>query len=266
MSPHDLPGNHSSLVDRTDRSSLPRCLSSPARSWLFVPGLDRAAQQRGLTSGADVIVADLQELTSPADRPAACIRTVDLLAECRQAGAMAALRINHLERGGRQELEKTIEGGPQAVLTSQTEAAAPIQELDALLTACEDRLGLPPGYTAIVPVLASPLAVMRTYEVLTASRRVKAGVLAGRSLAQALGMGSADDTEALRLLRSRFALECAAAGCLAVDSGHCYPSTEALQNDLAWSRSQGIRAKQAMSEAQAPILNQAFTPSTGDST
>lgn len=266
MSPHDLPGNHTSLVDRTGRSSLPRALSSPGRSWLFVPGLDRAAQQRGLAAAPDVLVADLQELTSAADRAAACIRSVDLLAECRQAGAMGAVRINDLDQGGRHELEKVIEGGPQAVLTSQTESTAPIQELDALLTACECRLGLTPGYTAIVPVLASPLAIVRTYEVLTSSPRIKAGVLAGRSLAQALGMRNPDDVEALRQVRSRFALECAAAACLAVDSGHAYPSTEAFQDDLSWSRRQGLRAKQAISEDQLPILNQAFSPSTGDFT
>lgn len=264
MSTPDFPGNHSSLVDPDARRLRLRGLPPACRSWLFVPGLDRAAQQRGLASGADVLVADLAEQTLPRDRPAACIRVVDLMAECRQAGTVAAVRINRLEHGGRQELEKVMEGAPDAVLTSQTETAIDIQALAALLDECESRVGLLPGRTAIVPVLASPLAIVRTFEVLSASPRIKAGVLAGRSLATALGMPNPDDAEALRHVRSRFALECAAAGCLAVDSGHAYPDTQALADDLAWARRHGLKARQAVAEDQAAALNQAFSPATGD--
>ena len=41
------------------------------RSWMFVPGLDAAAQADGLASGADALVADLEEFTAAVDRPAA---------------------------------------------------------------------------------------------------------------------------------------------------------------------------------------------------
>jgi citrate lyase subunit beta/citryl-CoA lyase len=44
------------------------------RSWLFVAGLDQDRQREAMASGADVIVADLEEFTAPADRPAARAR------------------------------------------------------------------------------------------------------------------------------------------------------------------------------------------------
>lgn len=255
-------GNHSSLVSHEARVCLPDGVSSRSRSWLFVSALDSAAQRRALGSGADVLVADLEELTAPQDRQAGCIRVVDFMAECRQAGVVTAVRINSLDEGGQGQLEKVIEGGPAAVLISQAEAARHIEELDALLGACETRLRLPLGHTAIVPVLASPLAVVRTFEVLAASSRVKAGMLAGRRLARVLQMENPDDATALRHVRSRFALECAAAGCLAVDSGYAYPDAQALADDLAWARGVGLRSKHAISEDQVPALNQALLSST----
>jgi citrate lyase subunit beta/citryl-CoA lyase len=261
----NLHGNHSSLVSHEARACLPGCISSLRRSWLFVPGLDRVVQRRGLASGADVLVADLEELTAPNDRRAACIRVVDFMAECRQAGAVGAVRINALAHGGRGELEKIIEGGPDAVLISQAEAAHHIEELAALLDTCETRLRLPLGRTAIVPVLATPLAIVRTFEVLGTSPRVKAAVLAGARLAAALGMEDTKDAAALRHVRSRFALECAAARCLAVDSAHALPDAETLANDLAWTRGMGFKSKCAASADQVDALNKALSPLTGES-
>lgn len=45
------------------------------RSWLFVPGADRAALEAAGTSGADVLIQELEDFTPPARR-----------AEAREAG------------------------------------------------------------------------------------------------------------------------------------------------------------------------------------
>jgi citrate lyase subunit beta/citryl-CoA lyase len=261
MSFLDLPGNHSSLVSHEARLCLPGCVSSRRRSWLFVPGLERAAHRRALASGADILVADLQEMTAPEDRQAACIRVVDFMAECRQAGVVATVRINPLNEGGLTELEKVIEGGPDAILTSQAESAGDIEALSAHIDAAEARLGLRPGRTTIVPVLSTPLAIMRTFEVVSASPRVRAAVLSGRRLAERLTMEQPDDATALRYIRSRFALECAAVGCLAVDSSHDYADEPAMVDDLSWARGAGMRSKWARHEDQVPAINRAFSRS-----
>ena len=53
------------------------------RSWMFVPGLNAEAQRAALAAGPDALVADLEEFTAPADRPAARERIVALFDECR---------------------------------------------------------------------------------------------------------------------------------------------------------------------------------------
>jgi citrate lyase subunit beta/citryl-CoA lyase len=261
MSFPDLPGNHSSLVSHEARTCLPGCVSSRRRSWLFVPGLERAAQRRALSSGVDILVADLEEMTAPEDRQAACIRVVDFMAECRQAGVVGAVRINPLGAGGLAELEKVIEGGPDAILTAQAESAADIEALSAHIDASEVRLRLLPGRTAIVPVLNTPLAIVRTFDILSSSSRVKAAVLAAHRLGQRMSMQNPDDATALRYVRSRFALECAAVGCLAVDGAHEYADDQSLADDLAWARGAGMRSKWARHDGQVPAINRAFSRS-----
>src|SRR5690606_24717737 len=109
----------------------------------------------------------------PRDRPAACIRAVDLMAECREAGVVGTLRISPLHQGGQQQLEKVMEGGPAAVLVSDVTTVDALAEVASLLDACERRLGLPAGGTAIVPIIASPLAVVRQFELLSGCARIR---------------------------------------------------------------------------------------------
>ncbi|MDN7179593.1 hypothetical protein M0D69_16685 [Caballeronia sp. SEWSISQ10-4 2] len=51
----------------------PRPSRAPAlrRAWFFVPGVDASSHATALASGADAIVADLEEMTTPEDRPVA---------------------------------------------------------------------------------------------------------------------------------------------------------------------------------------------------
>ncbi|MFJ0645209.1 aldolase/citrate lyase family protein, partial [Bordetella bronchiseptica] len=86
--------------------------ASLRRSWMFVPGLLEQAQAAGLASGADALVADLEEFTAPADRPAARRRIVALLAQCRAAGVIGAVRINKLEEDGLDDLRGIMAGAP----------------------------------------------------------------------------------------------------------------------------------------------------------
>src|SRR5690606_22285334 len=125
------------------------------RSWMFVPGLDEVAQRRGLESGADVLVADLEEFTAPADRPAARQRIVALFKLCRARGTVAAVRINTLAGDGLADLRGIMPGAPDAILLPHAENAEQIRALDEAIAACEAEFGLAAGRTEIVPTLES---------------------------------------------------------------------------------------------------------------
>src|SRR5438034_9926163 len=74
------------------------------RCWLFVPGADRRALVAASTSGADVLIQELEDFTPPEQRPDARTMAAEIFSAWRAAGIVAAVRINPLETEGRADL------------------------------------------------------------------------------------------------------------------------------------------------------------------
>lgn len=234
------------------------------RSWMFVPGLDTAAQAAGLASGTDALVADLEEFTAKVERPAARPRIAALFAECRAQGVVAAVRINKLEDDGLADLRGVMPGAPDAVFLPHAESAAQIVALDQAITALEAELGLPPGSTEIVPTLESALGLVRAYDILTASPRVSACLLAAEDLTASLGAERGKDGIELHAVRARFLVDCTAAGCVPIDCPFNYRDLPALETDLRWARRLGLKSKCATVADQMPLIHAVFTPATDE--
>lgn len=231
------------------------------RSWMFVPGMDAAAQAAGLASGTDALVADLEEFTAAVERPAARPRIAALFATCRAQGVVAAVRINKLEDDGLADLRGVMPGAPDAVFLPHAESAAQIIALDQAISALESELGLPAGSTEIVPTLESALGLVRAYDILTASPRVSACLLAAEDLTASLGAERGKDGIELHAVRARFLVDCTAAGCVPIDCPFNYRDLPALEADLRWARRLGLKSKCATVAEQVPLIHQVFTPS-----
>ncbi|MGE8619941.1 MAG: HpcH/HpaI aldolase/citrate lyase family protein [Achromobacter spanius] len=234
------------------------------RSWMFVPGMDAAAQAAGLASGTDALVADLEEFTAPVERPAARPRIAALFATCRAQGVVAAVRINKLEDDGLADLRGVMPGALDAVFLPHAESAAQIIALDQAISALEAELGLPAGSTEIVPTLESALGLVRAYDILTASPRVSACLLAAEDLTASLGAERGKDGIELHAVRARFLVDCTAAGCVPIDCPFNYRDLPALETDLRWARRLGLKSKCATVAEQVPLIHQVFTPSAPD--
>lgn len=230
------------------------------RSWMFVPGMNQTAQAAGLASGTDALVADLEEFTSQEDRPAARPLIAALMQTCRAQGVVAAVRINKLEADGLDDLRGVMPGAPEAIFLPHTESAAQITALDAAITAQEQALGLPAGSTEIVPTLESALGLVRAFEILTASPRVSACLLAAEDLSASLGAERATDGIELHAVRARFLVDCTAAGCLPIDCPFNFRDSAALLTDLRWARRLGLKSKCATFAEQIQDIHAVFTP------
>ncbi|MFC5522724.1 HpcH/HpaI aldolase/citrate lyase family protein [Polaromonas jejuensis] len=231
------------------------------RSWLFTAGLDAQAQQAALDSAADVLVADLEEFTAPADRPAARPRVAALMARCRAQGTLAAVRINRLAGDGLADLRGVMPGSPDIVFLPYVESADEIAALAQAITALETELGLPAGATEIVPTIESALGVVRIQSILAASERIRACLLAAEDLTADLGAERGPDSLELNHLRSRFHVECRAAGRVAIDCPFNYRDPQAQAADLVWARRIGLKAKCAVFPEQVAPIHAALTPS-----
>lgn len=231
------------------------------RSWLFTPGLDHGAQQAALASGTDVLVADLEEFTAPAQRPAARLHMVTLMSQCRALGIVAAVRINRLADDGTADLQGVMPGAPDAIFLPHVESAEQICALASAIEQLEVQFGLRPGSTEIVPTIESALGMVRIQSILTASRRISACLLAAEDLTADLGAERGSDSLELNHLRSRFLVECRAAGCVPVDCPFNYRDPHALASDLAWARRIGLQSKCTVLPGQVAAIHAALTPS-----
>jgi citrate lyase subunit beta/citryl-CoA lyase len=231
------------------------------RSWLFTSGLDERVQQAALDSGADVLVADLEEFTAPGDRPAARPRVAALLARCRAQRMVAAVRINRLTGDGMVDLAGVMPGEPDAIFLPYVESADEIAMLAKAIDDMEAQLGLPVGRTEIVPTIESALGVVRIQSILAASTRISACLLAAEDLTADLGAERGPDGLELNHLRSRFLVDCRAAGRVAIDCPFNYRDPHAQAADLVWARRIGFKAKCAVYPAQVAAIHEALTPS-----
>lgn len=233
------------------------------RSWLFVPGANEQSLLAGPDSGADVLIQELEDFTTPTNRPLARQLAPEVLAGWRRCGVLAAVRINPLESvDGPADLEAVMKGRPDIIAVPKVDEAGQITALAAAIEQHEIQLGIVAGTTEILPNIESAKGLVNTIAIATASPRVTACLLASEDLATDLGAEREPDALELQYCRQRFLLECRAAGVEPVDYPYTWSSgQDILEQETLYARRLGYRAKSAVHPAHAPIINQVLTPS-----
>jgi citrate lyase subunit beta/citryl-CoA lyase len=231
------------------------------RTWLFVPGGDASALQAAPASGADVLIQELEDFVPPQRKQAARELIAPTMAAWKQAGVVAAVRINPLfGPEGARDLEAAMRAGVEAVLLPKTRNADDIVTLDLTIGNWERALGRPEGSVELVPNVESARALMNTVSIATATPRVVACLVASEDMAADLGAERAVDGHELDYARQRFLVECTAAGVLAIDCPYTWSDVEGAVREGDYARRLGYRAKSMVSAAHAKALNAVFTP------
>ena len=223
-------------------------LGSRLRSLLFAPGDDERKLRRALESGADAIVADLEDAVAPSAKEAARELTRRVLSE--PPGAAARLvRVNAF---GTPWFEADVElvgelGADAVVLPKATPEAA-----DALAAA-----GRP-----VIAIVETAAGVRLAFE--TASRpHVFALALGAVDLGAQLGLQTREDGLEIHYARSKLVIDSAAAGIRApIDVVHVtIDDLAGLARQAELARSLGLGGKAAIHPAHVATINEVFTPS-----
>jgi citrate lyase subunit beta/citryl-CoA lyase len=220
------------------------------RSWLFVPGADEAAHRAAARSGADVIILELEDFTPPELRPKARAHAAEVLDEWRAAGASAGVRINPLQRGGREDLVGVLAGRPDFIMMSKVESPEQVNALEAETGGAID----------LVPNIESARGLMRTYDIARSSGRVVAVLIASEDMVADLGTLRSRGGKELEYVRSRFLLECRAAGVEAIDCPYTFDDVEGAERDARRARRLGYRMKSLVDPSHAKVINRTMTP------
>ncbi len=240
------------------------------RSLLFVPGDSAKKLDRGMTSGADALIVDLEDSVAAANKTAARDVALGFLKAARTAPSRPRLmvRVNALETGLTDaDLDAVLAGAPDAIMLPKAEGGVSVVHLDAKLTAREAMHGLPDGATAIVALAtetAASMFVAGTYR--GASPRLAGLTWGAEDLSADLGAEANRDADGnfldpYRLARCLCLAGAAAAGVPAIDTVYVDFRNEAgLRHEAQDARRDGFTAKLAIHPAQVAVINAVFTP------
>ena len=231
------------------------------RSWLFLEGANEPVLQAAALSGADVLIQELEDFTSPTQRPAARALAADLFAAWRAAGVVVAVRVNPLDRDGMEDLAAVMRGRPDIVALPKVAEPAHIVRLDEAVTRFERDYGIAEGSTALLPNIELARGLLQTHAIAKASPRTVACLMASEDLAADLGAERGPDGAELAYCRQRFIVECVAAGVVAIDCPYTFSDGEGVERDTRWAHRLGYAAKSLVDPAHAGVVNGVLTPS-----
>lgn len=241
------------------------------RSLLFVPADSPKKLDKGMTSGADALIVDLEDSIAPEGKARARQSAAAFLKEASTVAARPYLvvRINGLQTGLTDaDLDAVAAARPDAIMLPKAEGGASVVHADAKLAVREAESGLPDGHIKIVPIAtetAAALFLAGTFAGVSA--RLSALTWGAEDLSAELGAETNRDADGnyldpYRLARALCLAGAAAARVPAIDTVFIdFRDSEGLRRDCDAARRDGFAAKMAIHPAQVPIINEVFTPS-----
>ncbi|HEV2605332.1 MAG TPA: CoA ester lyase [Microvirga sp.] len=241
------------------------------RSLLFVPGDSARKLEKGLGSGADALIIDLEDSVALSAKEEARRITAGFLKETAGQADRPRLfvRVNGLTTGLTDaDLDGVMAGGPDGIVLPKTIGGTDVSHLGAKLAVREAEFDLEDGRTRIVAIAtenARGVFALGTFG--GASHRLQAITWGGEDLSADIGAEANRDerghyTDPYRLARAMTLLGAAAAEVDAVDSVYTnFRDMEGLAAECREARRNGFVAKMAIHPAQVPVINETFTPS-----
>jgi citrate lyase subunit beta/citryl-CoA lyase len=239
------------------------------RSLLFVPADSPRKQEKGLGSGADALILDLEDSVAPSAKAAARALAADFLRAHGGAGPLLYVRVNDFTTGlTDDDLEAVMPSRPAGIMLPKAVGTDDVARLDIALRVHEARHGMDDGATRIIPLItetAQSLLLAGTHA--RPNGRLSGITWGAEDLSASVGASSYRDAEGrltplFQHARTMTLLAAAAAGVAAVDT--VYPdfrNETGFAAECAEAARDGFTAKMAIHPAQVPAINAAFTPS-----
>ncbi len=243
------------------------------RSLLFVPGDNTKKLDKGLSSGADALIVDLEDSVSGDNKAQARQTALSFLREAATASHRPRLlvRINALDSGlADDDLGVIVGGRPDAIMLPKAAGGSSVTHLHAKLSAHEAMSGWPDGGIGIVALATETAASLFTSGTYAgSSARLKGLTWGAEDLSADLGAEANRDAQGhfldpYRLARVLCLAGAAAAGVSAIDTVYVdFRNNEGLRVEAEAARRDGFTAKMAIHPAQVAVINAVFTPDAG---
>ncbi len=240
------------------------------RSLLFVPASDAHKLEKSLTSGADVVIADLEDSVAPDAKEAARAVVVDFLKAHSATADRPRLhvRVNGFGTGfADRDIDAAVAAGADALMLPKAAGGMDITRLDAKIAVAEAIHDIPDGRTRIVAIVTETAhAVFQAGTYRGASHRLAGMAWGAEDLSADLGANEARRADGgfhdtFRLARTLTLLGAVAAEVTPIDGVYTdFRDLDGLRRECAAAARDGFTAKMAIHPAQVAVINAAFTP------
>ena len=240
------------------------------RSLLFVPGDSERKLEKGLSSGADVLIIDLEDSVAAAAKQAARdVAAAFLRSDAAKAAATLFVRVNDFSTGlTDDDLAAVMPSKPAGIMLPKCSSGDDVMLLSTKLRVHEAQNGIEDGATRILPIITETAAGVLAAGTYQATTPRLAGLTWGaEDLSAAVGARSTRDeagryTELFRYARTVTLLAASSASVPAVDTVYPDFRNEAgFRADCIEAERDGFTAKMAIHPAQVLVINEVFTPS-----
>jgi citrate lyase subunit beta/citryl-CoA lyase len=242
-----------------------------ARSWLFAPGDSERKMEKATASAADIVLIDLEDAVSEAEKPKARAMVSAFLKANAKHRERLWVRINPIQGPhALADLAAVMPAVPGGIMLPKPRGRADAELLNHYLTALEAAAGAAPGTTKVILLVGETAEGVLAAVSYIGVPRLSAMTWGAEDLATELGAisnrtedGSYDFT--YQLARSLCLVGAGAAGVPAIETIHGDFRDEAgLRKRTAQVRRAGFRGMLAIHPAQVDVINETFTPSAAE--
>lgn len=231
------------------------------RTVLFCPANDPKKADKAMTSGADAVTLDLEDAVSFSRKDTAR----ELLKETLRQPPPVRLFVRTNPAGSKYILDDldAVVGLPvDGLMVAKAESSGDILKIDWLLGLMEEKKGIPPGKTRLIPFIESPGGILKAAEIASCTPRITALAFGGVDFSQELGLRYPAESDGLFLARSQLVLASRYAG-IDPPLDTVFPdirNVEKLASEAVTARKLGFQGKLVIHPAQVETVNRIFSP------
>ena len=232
------------------------------RSMLFLPGNTPNMLINGHCLGSDALIFDLEDAVSPAEKDAARILVRNTMRYMDLRGCEVIIRINSTDTPyWKKDLDTIMPQKPNLILLPKTGSPKDILEVDAYMTALEEKLGLEKNTVGLMALIETALGVENSFAIATSSDRVKALFLGAEDLTADLRCKRTKEGREIEYARTRLVAAARAAGVDVYDTPFTdVNDDEGILVDTELAKALGFTGKASISPRHVEVINQVFSP------
>jgi citrate lyase subunit beta/citryl-CoA lyase len=241
------------------------------RSLLFIPGDDARKLGKGMASGADALILDLEDAVAAPRKQVARELASQFIAEAKAVAErpLIYVRINALDTA---EWERDLAGiaasAPDGILLPKARSGEDVHKLSIALAHAEERAAVAKGGMRVIAIATeTPVSVLHMHTYVEASSRLVGLTWGAEDLSAALGArgNREDDARTWRspyqLARNLCLITAVAAGVAPIDTVFVnFRDAQGLSREAQEAARDGFTGKMAIHPSQVAAINAAFTP------